>query len=154
MTKEQGKRLRLSVWREALFLAILVTPVIVLSEVIVRLMREPPGFFPVNQLEAPLYMPDPIRGYTLKPLAHSDYVTPELDVDMDISADGIRDAPLATAREAGFRVLAVGDSFTMGLAVRQKDTWSEQLERLLNSKDRSKTAAVVNGGSLGTARVR
>jgi len=140
---------RVPIWKQIAFGAIVMIPLIVIAEIVVRANLDPPGYVPLNHLEDPLYVPDPVRGYTLKPGAHSDYVTPDLDVDIDISADGLRDAPLADARRAHYRVLAVGDSFTMGLAVRQEDTWAEQLERLMNAAEPARASAVVNGGVPG-----
>src|SRR5262245_36050370 len=118
------------------------------AEIAVRALRNPPGYFPRNPREDPLYVADSATGYTLKPGAHHDYVTPELSVAFDISSDGLRDSTAQAARKAPVRILSVGDSFTMGLAVEARDTWSEQLERLL-AKRLQAPVAVVNAGVPG-----
>ena len=118
------------------------------AEIVVRAMRDPPGYFPRNPREDPLYVADSVTGYALKPGAHHDYITPELSVAIDISSDGLRDTTARAARNAPVRILSVGDSFTMGLAVEARDTWSKQLERML-TKQLQAPAVVVNAGVPG-----
>lgn len=101
------------------------------AELVVRALRNPPGHFPRNPREDPLYVADSVTAYALKPGAHHDYVTPELSTAIDVSSDGLRDTTAPAARKAPIRILSVGDSFTMGLAVTAQDTWSKQLERAL-----------------------
>src|ERR1700730_13786306 len=101
------------------------------GEVIIRIARDPPGYVPVIHREDSLYASHPVRSYTIKPHAQHQYTTPEVSVSMDVSSDGFRDTTLAAARQADYRVLAVGNSFTMGLAVAAQDTWSKQIESLL-----------------------
>ena len=119
------------------------------GEVVMRIARDPPGYFPINHREDSLYAEHPVRGYTLKPRAHHQYVTPDLMVAIDVSSDGLRDTTLAEIARAPLRILAVGNSFTMGLAVANEDTWGKQLERLLNARDPRRRAHVVNAGVAG-----
>lgn len=118
-------------------------------EALVRFALDPPGLYPVNPKEDPLLMDHPQRGYTLAPGAHADWVTPDVDVDIDIGSDGIRDTTIASTREAAYRILAVGDSYTMGLGVPADATWSQQLERLLSENDGRESVSVVNAGVPG-----
>jgi len=139
----------LSVRKRLAFWLLLIMLTLAVCEAITRVAVGPPGYVRLNQKEDPLYMPDPTRGYTLRPGSHSHYLTPEIDVSIDISSDGLRDTPLADARRSQYRVLAVGDSFTMGLGVAQEDTWCERLEHLLQTQDTTRTASVVNAGVPG-----
>src|SRR5919198_1486197 len=50
---------------------------VAVGEGIVRLARDPPGYFPINHREDSLYAEHAVRGYTLKPGAHHRYITPE-----------------------------------------------------------------------------
>jgi len=118
------------------------------AEFVVRALRKPPGYFPRNPREDPLYVADSATGYALKAGAHHDYVTPELSAAIDISSDGLRDTTAQAARKMAVRILSVGDSFTMGLAVEAQDTWSKQLERML-AKQLQAPVAVVNAGVPG-----
>lgn len=129
-----------------------VTFIIVLlcaAEGVMRIARTPPGYFSRNPREDPLYIEHPTRGYTLKAGVHHQYVTPDVNVAINISSDGLRDTTIDFARTADYRVLSIGDSFTMGLAVAAEDTWSEQLERLLNDRVPHRSASVVNTGIPG-----
>jgi SGNH hydrolase-like domain, acetyltransferase AlgX len=120
------------------------------AEGVIRVARVPPGYFPFNFKEDSLYIPDPTLGYTLRPGAHHDYVTPDLRVAMDVSADGLRNtSSLAAMRQADYRVLSIGDSFTFGLAVAREDTWSAQLQGLLQAQNPKRRVQVVNAGVPG-----
>jgi len=129
--------------------AIATVVAIAAGEVVMRIARDPPGYFPINHREDSLYAEHPVRGYTLKPGAHHRYVTPEVDVAIDVSSDGLRDTTLAAIQRADRRILAVGNSFTMGLAVANEDTWGKQLERLLAAQDPRHSVHVVNAGVAG-----
>ncbi|HLQ58605.1 MAG TPA: GDSL-type esterase/lipase family protein [Gemmatimonadales bacterium] len=129
--------------------AIAIVVAVAAGEVVMRIARDPPGYFPINHREDSLYAAHPVRGYTLKPGAHHRYVTPEVNVPIDVSSDGLRDTTLAEIQRADTRILAVGNSFTMGLAVANEDTWSKQLERLLAARDPRRRVHVVNAGVAG-----
>jgi hypothetical protein len=96
-----------------------------------------------------LYQSHPAKGYELRPGAHHQYITPELSVSLDVSVDGVRGAPIDSARLAGYRILTIGDSFTFGLGVAQWDTWSAKLEQLLRTEYPERRISVVNGGVSG-----
>lgn len=142
MMRISGRQLRIAI-RLAFIIALVAA-----AEAFIRAVRLPPGYFPRLVREEGLYIDHPTRGYTLKPGAYHRYVTPEVDIPIAISSDGLRDTTVAFARTAGYRVLSVGDSFTMGLGVAADDTWSEQLERMLNGSGRG-SASVVNAGIPG-----
>jgi lysophospholipase L1-like esterase len=129
--------------------AIAIVVAVAAGEVVMRIARDPPGYFPITHREDSLYAAHPVRGYTLKPGAHHRYVTPEVNVPIDVSSDGLRDTTLAEIQRPDTRILAVGNSFTMGLAVANEDTWSKQLERLLAARDPRHRVHVVNAGVAG-----
>jgi len=59
---------------------------------------------------------------------------------------GFRDLPFELKKKPGeFRILTVGDSFTFGSGVQTADTWSQQLEGMLQ-KERQEHVEVINGG--------
>jgi hypothetical protein len=122
---------------------------VAIGEVVMRIARDPPGYFPINHREDSLYVEHAVRGYTLKPGAHHRYVTPEVNVAIDVSSDGLRDTTLAAIQQFDTRILAVGNSFTMGLAVANDDTWGKQLERRLAARDPKTRVHVVNAGVAG-----
>ena len=71
---------------------------------------------------------------------------PKLSVDKDPSVTilqgGIRSNGHGDVRDASEPILAVGDSFTFGTQVSDRDTWPAQLEKLSGRK-------VINGGVFG-----
>ncbi len=138
-----SRRARLTLW---LLLSLVVA---VGSELALRLLAPPPGFFPINQREDSLYIPDSVRQYTLRPGARHVYATPDLSVLLAVNGDGLRGPSLADARAAGFRVLDVGDSFTFGLAIAEADSWSARLAERLRAARPGTSVSVVNAGIPG-----
>ena len=65
-----------------------------------------------------------------------------------INADGFRDSEHSLHKEAGvFRIMVIGDSFTFGQGVNLEDTYSKDLERLINNE--GLTSEVINCGVIG-----
>jgi len=65
---------------------------------------------------------------------------------------GCRGPDYAVPRPRGtLRILALGDSYTLGVGVHQPDTYEAQLERLLAERDRARPVEVVNCGVSGYA---
>jgi len=87
------------------------------------------------------FEPDPHTGYRIGPF--SEGVFPS-GVRVRANSRGHLDDDVSTQKPAGtFRILMLGDSFTIGAGVRQKDAFPQQLERRLN-EDRNEPIEVVN----------
>lgn len=73
----------------------------------------------------------------------------EYDVTFEVNALGMRDDPMAsTEKPAGrLRVLALGDSFTLGYTVERDDLFVDQLERWWQEEGRD--VEVLNAGTEG-----
>lgn len=77
-------------------------------------------------------------------------VWPYFDADGCVSVDsnslGFRDREFAVAKAPDeYRILAVGDSFTLGSGVQLEDTWPQVLETLLRAR-RTGPVEVINAG--------
>ncbi|MBN2383347.1 SGNH/GDSL hydrolase family protein [bacterium] len=71
------------------------------------------------------------------------------DVFYRINTEGLRDLPSHTHEKTGsFRIAAVGDSFTFGMALPLEMTWPKQLEHLLQERF-GPTVSVYNFGIMG-----
>ncbi len=91
------------------------------------------------------YRPDPVRRFSLLPNQTAFTYGTRVNID----ADGFRrndDLPLAPQRN-GPVILALGDSFTFGLGVRNGDTWPAQLEARLRART-GQEIIVVNAGTI------
>ena len=132
--------------RAIFFIVFMIAVALMTSEAIARLLLVAPGRFPAAQ-ETPVIAEHATLGYTLRPGAVGHYSAGGYRAPIQMNEDALRDAPLAQAIQTDSRLLAVGDSFTMGLGVDAADTWPEQLERMLNH--RKSRAAVVNAGVPG-----
>jgi len=102
-------------------------------------------FYPIPfSLEKNMYFePDPYTGYRQKPLGRGHYPT---GIDAIANSRGHRDAEVDVPKPEGvFRILMIGDSFTVGANVEQEDAYPQQLERLLNDTSEARVE-VVNSG--------
>jgi len=102
-------------------------------------------FYPIPfSLEKNMYFePDPYTGYRHKPLARGHYPT---GIDAIANSRGHRDDEVDIPKPPGiFRILMIGDSFTVGANVEQAEAYPQQLEQILNGPDGPKIE-VVNSG--------
>ncbi|MFO0980791.1 MAG: SGNH/GDSL hydrolase family protein [Planctomycetota bacterium] len=78
------------------------------------------------------------------------YFDADHSITFTINALGMRGPQTTRAKPAGqFRVLGIGDSFTFGTGVHERDTYLSQLEQLLQAHDHSGRHAVLNAGVMG-----
>src|SRR5438132_1949211 len=134
-------------WKLAVFWLILIGLIAAITEVLVRLTLNPPGLYPRPQ-ETSVMTAHPVRGYALLPGASGQYTAGGHSARIRINERGFRDGPYAEALSSDLRILALGDSFTLGLGVDAMDPWPEQLELLLR-RDFGSRASVVNAGVPG-----
>ena len=111
----------------------------------------PAWLYPLGRPEDALVIAHPQLGYALRPAAAEQWTRAHWSFAIAISADGLRDARLRVARAASLRALAVGDSFTFGLA----SSRIKRGPRCSSTSWRSGSAertAVVNAGVPGLQR--
>lgn len=101
------------------------------TELVLRLGPAPSWFVPADPDHDGLLAPHPTRGYALAPNTDRQWTRADWSIRVRTNAAGLRDAPLDVLRSADVRILAAGDSFTMGIGVEVDDTWPRQLQRLL-----------------------
>ena len=104
-------------------------------------------FYPIPfSLEKNMYFePDPYTGFRNKPLSRGYYPN---GIEANANSRGHRDAEVAVPKPEGvFRILAIGDSFTVGANVEAAEAYPEVIERLLN--ERGVNVEVVNAGTGG-----
>ena len=112
-----------------------------------RVALDPPGRYPGAD-EDPLLLDHPVRGYALRPGSSTSYFRGGHGFSIHLNERGFRDGPFDSAEAGDLRLLAVGDSFTLGLGVDAPDSWPEQLEALLG-RDLGTPVAVFNAGVPG-----
>jgi lysophospholipase L1-like esterase len=136
-------------WRKrCVFWVLLLAGTVGVMELMVRIALPPPGLYgdPADE-DNQLAEPHPVRGYALRPHAVVSGDRTGRIIEYRINERGFRDGPMARTLEAPLRLLAVGDSFTMGLRVAAEDSWPERLEALLREGGRD--ARVLNAGVPG-----
>lgn len=102
-------------------------------------------FHPVPfSIETNMYFePDPYTGYRLKPGGTGTY---QMGIPGVANSHGHRDVEVPLKKPSGvFRILVLGDSFTVGTNVRQEEAYPKALERHLKRVYGSKIE-VVNAG--------
>lgn len=92
---------------------------------------------------------DPALGWSKEPGARIRKSTAEYDVELAINDFGLRDDPMSSpAKPPGtYRVVCLGDSFTLGYTVERADLFVDQLEGWWESEGRE--VEVVNAGTEG-----
>ena len=108
--------------------------------------RDKADFFTDSLLGPGLFQGEGKHNYRLRRNMVSRFVSSEFDTRLTTNDLGFRGAPYR--KDAYPKVLALGDSFTMGFGVDDEDTYPAKLEVLLQRSGRS-NAQVLNGGVLG-----
>ncbi len=92
-----------------------------------------------------LYLPSASRQYRLRPGFRGVFRYPEFETEVRINAQGLRaERDYGPPRPGVRRVLAAGDSFTMGYSVAEERTWIRVLEGMLGPQ-----WEVINAGTPG-----
>ena len=105
-----------------------------------KLYRFPKGMFENH----------PSLQYKLTPNFRGIVKTLEYKTSIRINALGLREDREYGRKPPGtYRILAIGDSFTMGVNVELEDTYVKVLERLLESGSDGQTYEVINAGVPG-----
>ncbi len=107
-------------------------------ELVLRLFRPVPYSIERNMY----YEPDPYTGFRLRPYAVGYF---QNAIPAIANSLGYRDDEVSPTKPDGvFRVLMLGDSFTVGANVRQEEAYAQVLERLLNERRPTQQIEVVN----------
>jgi len=78
------------------------------------------------------FEPDPFTGYRLKANSIGFF---QQRIPARVNKNGHRDEPVSIDKPPGtFRILVLGDSFTVGASVAQDETYADVLEKLLTKK--------------------
>jgi len=103
-------------------------------------MRVAPYDFDKSRLDHPLFAPDPLLFWRLRPGATMS------DEDIRINQDGLRGPKLGMKRADTLRIVCLGDSTTFGFKVAEKESYPAQLARLLSE---NYSVEVLNAGVPG-----
>lgn len=112
---------------------------------------------PITQKPGGLFDLDEEAIFVLRPGATAEYSFldnsgKKTDWTVAISPQGIRDRVYGPKSPDEFRILTLGDSFTMGQPLgNPEETFQRELERMLNEGKTSKHITVINGGVTGYA---
>ncbi len=106
------------------------------------------GYVLIRPLSPPL-VPDTARHHKLIPDSYAEFRQRDFSYIQRVNAHGLRGAEITTAKAPGtYRVVMLGDSFTMGKGVSDDETFSVVLQKSLAESGAScgTTVEVVNGG--------
>jgi hypothetical protein len=130
-------------------LGLILLLTLALLEICVRLT------FPAPSRENRLFEPHPEALYALSPDAEVidkrlDNDGKIFDVAFRISSQGWRDDYFPPKEPGEFRILCLGDSYTMGYSTAFSESIPNQLAEKLQTEDLPFTVRVINGGVMGT----
>ena len=136
------------VWLGRLLLLIVGTVSgILLAEVLLRLLAPAGGAWMVanspSLYDTRIFYVDDERRLSLRPGAEGTFQTPEFRTTVRINEHGLRGGPVSSGTAK--RVLAVGDSFTLGVQVSEPDTFQARLGAAL-TEALGEPVEVLNGG--------
>ena len=97
---------------------------------------------------------DPVRGARLTPSYSGRHWYPEFEIDVKISAQGLRDRAYGPKGADKVRIMTLGDSFTFGFGVEASESYPKQLERRLNEVTEGERYEVINAGFPGYSTVQ
>lgn len=108
------------------------------------------GFILIQPLSPPL-VPDQYRHHKMVPNSFTSFRQPDFQYVQRVNNFGMRGQDVPAAKPAGsYRILMLGDSFTMGKGVEDTETFSVLLEAALRRKvgscEGARTIEVLNGG--------
>ena len=107
------------------------------------------GYFLIKPLSA-RRIPDEYVHHKLQPNTYARFNTADYDYVQRVNNLGLRGPDIDPAKKAGsYRILMLGDSFTMGLGVEDDQTFSALLEKSLRArslKAHGKAIEVLNAG--------
>jgi len=138
-----------SVWLRRLLLIAVIAPFIPFwGEVFTKIL------FPHNlDSRMNIYVHDPVIGFTYKPHAVTYEKGREYNALYQINSLGLRDREYGSKEDSIFRVLLLGDSFSVSHGLPIEESLSRQLERELQSladqDEMSVSIEVVNGAAGG-----
>lgn len=93
---------------------------------------------------------DILLNHSHKPSSSCQFRTKFWYVNYKINSFGLRDFEYPQKKpENTYRILALGDSFTEGFGVKQKESWPKILEKNLTSNIKDKHIEVINAGVAG-----
>jgi hypothetical protein len=97
-----------------------------------------------------LFTPDAAIGYRLKPGATARFTTNEFDTRITINQAGVRDREVGPKPPGERRIVVLGDSLVMAVQVPLEQTFTAQLEQLLNGAASPPASyRVINAGVQG-----
>jgi len=109
-------------------------------------------FAPQSQFQPTgIFVPHPVRIMDMAPLTEGGYSSSEYSVRFTTNELGMKDYTIPPKEPTTFRVLCVGDSFTMGWGASMDEAYPKMLKKLLEERHPAASIEVVNFGSLGYA---
>jgi len=93
-----------------------------------------------------IYISDPVLWHAMRPHVRVIYRTTGFRTVIQTNADGFRDLEFGPKSAAAYRILGIGDSFTLGAEVPARDTYPKVLERRLRERPDGDRFEVFNLG--------
>ncbi len=109
-------------------------------------------FLPQNTLDRmqsatpAMFRKSDLLAYELVPSSKGKLRREEFDTTITINSSGYRGRELHTDKRGRFRIMVVGDSFTLGWGVEDDETYPAQMERILANEYHKEGIEVINAG--------
>lgn len=144
--------------RDNLFRLTQVVPGILVALIIMFTVLESGSrlLMPTGSNPGGLYVTDEDAIFTLRPDGEGIYYFKDNSQSVSewrvtLSSQGIRDKEYGPKAPDEFRIITLGDSYTMGHCLKREETFQYELEKLLNNERMAKRVTVINCGVGGYA---
>jgi len=113
-------------------------------ELVVRVIAPQTPYQPTG-----IFIPHPERAFDIAPNSERQYSSPEYSVRFVTNELGLKDHAIGQKTDGTFRILCVGDSFTLSWGVPIEEAYPKMLEQLIRAEHGDVSVEVINLGSLG-----
>lgn len=116
------------------------------SELLVRLFLPQNTFDRLLMNRPAMFRESDVLEFELLPGYKGKYVKEEFDTTITINSKGYRGSEFDLSKNGRFRVLTIGDSFTLGIGVEDDESYPARMEKILTNDNHLKGIEIVNAG--------
>jgi len=116
------------------------------SELLIRLFLPQDTFGRLLMNRPAMFRESDVLEFELLPGYKGKYVKEEFDTTITINSKGYRGREFDLSKNGRFRILTIGDSFTLGIGVEDNESYPARMEKILTNDYHLKDIEIVNAG--------
>lgn len=116
------------------------------SELLVRLILPQDTFNRLLMNRPAMFRESDVLEFELRPGYRGKYVKTEFDTTITINSKGYRGREFDLKKDGRFRILIIGDSFTLGIGVQDDESYPSSMEKILTNDYHLEDIEIINAG--------